>query len=120
MTRAFRKPHHPRQAIPGAGRSCARPWALFLALALLAVGCRTSAEVQIASSASAYEWHLARYVEACAVTVGPEDCGERHGVLVRWRASLEEASSALARWGKAEEQIENLKRCRKEAGKWSR
>ncbi len=105
---------------PGAGCSCARPWALFLALALLAVGCRTSAEVQIASSASAYEWHFARYVEACTVTVGPEDCGERHRLLVRWRASLAEASSALARWGKAEEQIENLKRCRKEAGKWSR
>lgn len=105
---------------PGAGCSCARPWALFLALALIAAGCRTSAEVQIASSASAYEWHHGRYVAACVAVVGPEDCEERRAVLVRWRASLEEASSALARWGKAEEQIATLERCRKEAGRWSR
>lgn len=115
-------PRPPRGDTPrrlGAGCSCARPWALFLALALLA-GCRTSAEVQIASSASAYEWHHERYVAACVAVVGPEDCGERHGLLLRWRASLAEASVALARWGKAEEQLEALKRCRKEAGKWAR
>lgn len=105
---------------PGAGCSCARPWALFLALALLASGCRTSAEVQIAASASAYEWHHGRYVAACVAVVGPEDCDERQAVLVRWRAALEEAAGALKRWGKAEDQIAALKRCRKEAGRWSR
>lgn len=76
--------------------------------------------MQIASSASAYEWHLSRYVAACTVTVGPEDCGERHEVLVRWRAGLEAASAALVRWGRADEQLAALARVRKEAGKWAR
>ena len=104
---------------PGAGGSYARPWALFLALALLA-GCRTSAEVQIASSASAYEWHHERYVAACVSVVGPADCTEREALLVRWRASLVSAADALKRWGKADEQIAALKSCRKEAGRWAR
>ena len=115
-------PRPPRGDTPrrlGAGGSYARPWALFLALALLA-GCRTSEEVQIASSASAYEWHHERYVAACVSVVGPADCTEREALLVRWRASLVSAADALKRWGRADEQIAALKSCRKEAGRWAR
>ena len=120
MTRAFRQPHHPRQAIPLDRRRASLSAALVVFLLAGACGCGTAPEVKILTSANAFAYYEARYSEACVAVTGPATCDQRHAGLVAWRARLDEAEIALKRGGKLPLQLAELKTQEKEARKWAR
>ena len=103
----------------GSGRRAyARALPVFLLAA--AIGCGSSPQVKILTSANAYAYHEARYSEECVVNVGTATCDKRHAVLIAWRARLDEAEAALKRGGKLPLQLAELKKQQKEARKWAR
>lgn len=112
----FPRGHLPR----GLGRRAPLSRALPVFVVAGACGCGTSPEVKILTSANAYAYHEARYSDACVVVAGPATCGQRHAVLLAWRARLDEAEAALKRGGKLPLQLAELKTQEKEARKWAR
>ena len=120
MTRAFRQPHHPRQAISLGRRRVSLSAALAVFLLAGGFGCGSAPEVKILTSANAYAYHEARYSEACVAVKGPETCDQRHAVLLAWRARLDEAEAALKRGGKLPLQLAELKKQEKKTSKWAR
>jgi hypothetical protein len=88
---------------------------LFLLMMTLVVGCSSPSQ-KILRSLNDYEFHSARYADACPAP--PSDpCKAKAVVLRKWSGALDEASAALKRGGAFPLQTKRLGEVEKEMPK---